>query len=181
MADKEQELRQQGEKGVRHEGAQITGRTDGPYGPDDTDVDRAIQDNKNQDEVENSANGLDSVQIRGGQDGRNNRGIGSTDMDSENGLLRFGDQDDDLPEDVTQEGLSQAGKSNTSMANVTTHGPDDYASDDEVPTPKAQEKAKEQGDSTDANDSDTNSNQSQEEKEEEVSQTGTSTSHQPAY
>jgi hypothetical protein len=181
MADKEQELRQQGEKGVRHEGAQITGRTDGPYKSDGTDADHAAQDNKNRPEQEDSANGLDSLQIRGGQDGRNNRGIGSTDMDSQNGLLRLGDQDDDLPEDVTQEGLSQAGKSNTSMVSVTTHGPDDYASNDEVPTPKAQEKAKEQGDSTDANDSDTNSDQSQEEKEEEVGQTGTSTSHQPAY
>jgi len=173
------------EQPIQRKDAQITGREEGPYRPDGTDDDVPMKDNRNRPEQENSANGLDSVQVRGGQDGRNVRGMGSTDMDSANGLLRFNDQDDDQPSDVTEEGMdSVAGsssKTNTGTVNVTTHGPDDYASADEVPTPKAEKDAKKQdGDSETARE-DSNSAGSQEEKENDVSQTGTSTSHQPTY
>lgn len=176
------------EKNVRRDDAQITGRTEGPYGSDGTDVERPTQDNKHNDIVEGSANGLDSAQVRGGQDGRNNRGIGSIDMDSSNGLLRFNDGDSEPASDVTEEGLDQAAKSATSPVNVTTHGPDDYASDGDVPTPKAQEEAKEDagndetsGVDTSGDGGDANQAASQEAEDQEIAQTGTSTTHQPTY
>jgi hypothetical protein len=100
MKDEEQE-------GIEKDGAEITGRTEGPFGSDDTDIDRRAEDNKHRYEQENSANGLDSIQVRGGQDGRNIRGIGSTDMDSKEGLLRQGDTANSTME-VTEEGLKSA-------------------------------------------------------------------------
>jgi hypothetical protein len=124
-------------------------------------MEKEENDNKRTDLVDESANGLDSVEVRGGQNGRNSRGIGSNDMDAKNGVLRLGDQDDSSMQ-VTEEGAKAATASNlqtnTGTADVTTAGPDDYAS---------------------ANDAD--ADVSQEEVEEDVSQTGTSTEHQPTY
>jgi hypothetical protein len=143
-----------------------------------------VNDNKHQEVIEESANGLDSVEVRGGQNGRNSRGIGSNDMDAKNGILRLGDQDDTTMQ-VTEEGVKAAtassAKTNTATADVTTAGPDDYASAPVVGVPNAQKEAKEDTESTDANDSDANAAVSQEEKEEDVSQSGTSIDHQPAY
>ena len=139
--------------------------------------DIAARDNRNRPEQENSANGLDSQEVRGGENGRNLRGIGSTDMDSANGLLRFNDQEDKNPaEDVTEEGQeSIAGtKTNTNTVDVTTHGPDDYASTEDVPTPEAQKEAKKQ-------DKVSKADQAQEKTEEDVAHTGTSTEHKPVY
>lgn len=157
--------------------AQITGRTDGPFGSDDTDVDRRAEDNKHRPEQENSANGLDSLQVRGGQDGRNDRGIASTDMDSENGLLRMGDRDNSTME-VTKEGLNSAvsdeAKTNTAMVDVTTAGPDDYASADEVPVPNAQKAAKHQNNAP-------NRDELESERDEEIAETGTDLDNKPPY
>lgn len=168
------------EKGVDHEEAQITGQTEGPYGTDDTDVDRPFIDNKHRPQEENSANGLDSEQVRGGQDGRNNRGIGSTDMDSQNGVLRTGDTDDGAPQ-VTQKGLDSAAaggsKTSTAMVNVTTAGPDDDGSADQVGVPNAQEAAKHQNDTDETDQED----EAQKNREEEVAETGTDLTNQPAY
>ncbi|TAE31508.1 MAG: hypothetical protein EAZ91_07965 [Cytophagales bacterium] len=175
---------EQEEKGVSHEDAQINGRTQGAQGTDNMDADRAIQDNKRTDLVDESANGLDSVEVRGGQDGRNNRGIGGMDMDAKNGVLRMGDQDDTTMQ-VTEAGADSAvastAQTNTATADVTTAGPDDYASAETVGVPNAQKEAKQDAESTDANDSDTNAAVSQEEKQEDVAETGTSIDHQPAY
>ncbi|SOD98697.1 hypothetical protein [Spirosoma fluviale] len=166
------------EKDVEREDAQINGRTEGPYGTDDTDVDRVKTDNKNTFEQENSANGLDSEQVRGGQDGRNIRGMGSTDMDSKNGVLRMGDITNSTME-VTEEGMESAvadgAKTNTAMVDVTTEGPDDYASADQVPTPKAQEEAKDQNDGRQSDEDE------QQEREEDVAETGTDLNNQPTY
>lgn len=165
-------------------GAQISDRAETTKGTDGIGEDRAVQDNKRSDLVDESANGLDSVEVRGGQDGRNNRGIGSMDMDAKNGVLRMGDQDNSTME-VTEAGAdaatASAAKTNTATADVTTAGPDDYASADTVGVPNAQKEAKEDAESTDANDSDTNAAVSQEEKENDVAETGTSIDHQPAY
>ncbi|GAB3717590.1 hypothetical protein GCM10027592_59790 [Spirosoma flavus] len=169
------------EKDVKREEAQINGRTEGPFGSDDTDADRPLSDNRNNYEQENSANGLDSEQVRGGQDGRNDRAIGSTDMDSQNGVLRMGDMSNSSLE-ITEEGLNSAAadapKSNTSMVDVTTHGPDDYASNDEVPAPEAQKEAKKQGDSTKDSDK---SDQAQKEREDDIAETGTDLKNKPVY
>ena len=172
MEDEEQD-------NVEKDGAEITGRTEGPFGSDDTDVDRPAEDNRHRYDQENSANGTDSLQIRGGQDGRNIRGIGSTDMDSEEGLLRRGDNANSTME-VTEEGMNSAvadsAKTDTAMVSVTTHGPDDYASADKVPVPKAQEAAKEQNDSPEEEPEKTT-----EERDEEIAETGTDLSNQPSY
>lgn len=139
--------------------------------------DIAAKDNRNRPEQENSANGLDSLEVTGGEDGRNDRFMGSTDMDSANGLLRFNDQEDKNPaEDVTEEGQKSivGTKTNTSTVDVTTHGPDDYASAEEVPTPEAQKEAKKQ-------DKVSKAEQAQEKTEEDVAHTGTSTEHKPVY
>ncbi|RRB00980.1 hypothetical protein [Larkinella rosea] len=144
-------------------------------GIDERDI--AAKDNRNRPEQENSANGLDSLEVTGSENGRNDRFIGSTDMDSANGLLRFNDQDDKNPaDDVTEAGQeSIAGtKTNTNTVDVTTHGPDDYASAGEVPTPKAQKEAKKQ-------DKVSKADQAQEKTEEDVAHTGTSTEHKPVY
>ena len=168
------------EKGVKHDSAYIAGRTEGPFGSDDADVDRAVEDNKNQYEQENSANGLDSQQVRGGQDGRNERGIGSTDMDSKNGILRTGDTSNSTME-VTEEGLNAAvadvKKTNTAMVDVTTMGPDDYGSADQTGTPKAQEAAKKQNDTEKTNEND----EDQKAREEEIAETGTDLNNKPTY
>ena len=168
------------DKAVKHDEAQITGRTEGPFGTDDTDTDRGLEDNKNQYAQENSANGLDSEQVRGGQDGRNNRGIGSTDMDSKNGVLRMGDMDNSTME-VTQQGLDSAvadeSKTNTAMVDVTTEGPDDYGSADKVRVPKAQEAAKNQNDGK----KETSEDKDQKEREEDVAETGTDLNNKPTY
>jgi len=168
------------EKEVKHDSAYIAGRTEGPFGSDDADVDRPIEDNKNQYEQENSANGTDSQQVRGGQDGRNERAIGSTDMDGKNGILRMGDTSNSTLE-VTEEGLNAAvadgKKTNTAMVDVTTSGPDDYGSAGQVGTPEAQEAAKKQNDpkKTDKNDED------QQAREDDVAETGTDLNNKPTY
>ncbi|GAB3997802.1 hypothetical protein GCM10028807_43760 [Spirosoma daeguense] len=169
------------ENDVKRSDAQINGRTEGPFGSDDTDKDRAMEDNRNRYEQENSANGLDSQQVRGGQDGRNDRAIGSTDMDSKNGILRMGDTSTSTLE-VTEEGeqaaVADSKKSNTATVDVTTHGPDDYASNDEVPAPEAQKEAKKQDDS----DSKLNkSDKTQKEREEDIAETGTDLKNRPIY
>ncbi|GAB2561100.1 hypothetical protein [Spirosoma aerophilum] len=165
------------EKDVDRDDAQINGRTEGPLGSDDADIDRQMTDNKNTYEQENSANGLDSEQVRGGQDGRNIRGMGSTDMDSKNGVLRMGDITNSTME-VTEEGMDSAvadsAKTNTAMVDVTTQGPDDYASADQVPVPNAQEEAKKQDDTQE-------SDSEQEEREDDVAETGTDLNNQPTY
>ncbi len=168
------------EKDVEREDAQIIGRTEGPFGSDDADADLIVQDNKNRDVIENSANGLDSVQVRGGQDGRNNRGFGGIDMDGKNGVLRMGDQDDSEMQ-VTDEGASNAAAdktlTKTAMVDVTTSGPDDYASADKVGVPNAQKAAKEQGHAYEEDDS----AGTQVDDSEQVAQTGTDTDHEPTY
>lgn len=165
------------EKDVERDDAQITGRTEGPFGSDDADVDRRNEDNRNRFEQEDSANGLDSTQVRGGQDGRNNRGIGSTDMDSKNGVLRMGDMSNSTME-VTQEGLDSAvageSKTNTATVDVTTHGPDDYGSADQVETPEAQKAAKEQNE-------DKSSEETTQEEHDDVAETGTDLNNKPTY
>jgi hypothetical protein len=162
------------ETGVDRDETQINGRTEGPFGTDDTDVDVRAEDNKNRADQEDSANGLDSLQVRGGQDGRNNRGIGSTDMDGKNGILRMGDQDNstmEVPEEALNSAAASESKTNTSTVDVTTSGPDDYASADEVDTPQAEKAAKEQ-DQEDTK---------QEERQEDVAETGTDLNNQPTY
>ncbi|GAB4023655.1 hypothetical protein [Spirosoma koreense] len=167
------------EQDVKKEETQITGRTEGPFGTDDTDVDRAAQDNQHRADQENSVNGSDSQQIRGGQDGRNDRFLASTDMDSKNGILRMGDNANSTLE-ITQEGLDSAvagdSKTNTAMVDVTTHGPDDYGSADQVGVPKAEEAAKKQNEST----SDDQSQNGQSD-EEELAETGTNLNNEPTY
>ncbi|GAB3568300.1 hypothetical protein GCM10027578_20740 [Spirosoma luteolum] len=162
--------------------AQIDDKNQQPLGTDGSDVDRASSDNKHRAIQENSANGLDSETVRGGQDGRNIRGIGSTDMDSENGLLRTGDQDDSQMA-VTEEGMKSATagdtpRVNTSTVDVTTSGPSDYGSADEVDTPDAQKDAKEQDETVPDNRQPSGNDEAD---EEEVSQTGTDLSNQPSY
>lgn len=147
---------------------------------DEQDI--AAKDNRNRPEQENSANGLDSQSVRGGETGRNLRGLGSSDMDSANGLLRFNDQDAQNPgDDITEEGqesiVGPDSKTNTATVDVTTHGPDDYASNENVPAPDAQKEAKEKDKDTKK----TKSEQAQEKTEEDVAHTGTSTEHQPVY
>ncbi len=168
------------EKDVERDDAQIIGRTEGPFGTDDTDVDRMVQDNKNREIIEESANGLDSVQVRGGQDGRNNRGFGGIDMDSKNGVLRMGDQDNSTMEVTEQAKESIAGSAaatNTSSVDVTTAGPDDYASADQVGVPNAQKAAKAQDD----NENNFDRDDSQDDREEDVAETGTDLNNQPTY
>ena len=136
-------------------------------------------DNLNKDEQANSANGLDSTEVTGGQNGRNIRGMGSQDMDSENGVLRFNDTDNGAME-VTDEALANAAASqnqtSTATVSVTTSGPDDYASDPKVDVPNAQKEAKKQ----DENSDDTTADSSEKESA-DIAETGTSVDHQPTY
>lgn len=182
MQDETDYVMNEHEKDIPEE-SKITGRTKGPYRSDGTDEDHSAIDNKNRYSQENSANGLDSQQVRGGQDGRNDRAIGSTDMDGANGVLRFNDQDSEAPTDVTEEGQKSvtAADTKTSTVDVTTHGPDDYASAGETPTPKAQKKAKEQDKKSQSGSKSSREAASQRETEENVAQTGTSISHKPTY
>lgn len=175
------------EQDVERDDAQIIGRTEGPFGSDDADADLPVQDNKNRDVIENSANGLDSVQVRGGQDGRNNRGFGGIDMDSKNGVIRMNDMDNSTME-VTEEGAKNAAGdktlTQTAMVSVTTHGPDDYASADQVGVPNAQKaaKAQNQSDDDDSTDMDPDDrDDSQADREEDVAETGTDLNNQPTY
>lgn len=141
-----------------------------------------IMEKEEKDLVDDSANGLDSVEVRGGQDGRNNRGIGSTDMDAKNGVLRMGDQDNstmEVPDETLDQVAASSAKTNTATVDVTTAGPDDYASADTVGVPNAQKEAKENADNKE--DSTDNETTSQQEKEHDVAETGTSVNHQPTY
>lgn len=171
------------DKTVSRDGTQINGQTDSPKGSDNTTPDDRSVDNLHTDLQENSANGLDSEEIRGGQDGRNNRGVGSIDMDSKNGVLRLGDQDNSTME-VTEEGAASAAasgsKTNTATVSVTTAGPDDYASDSEVGVPNAQEEAKKQDDN-EANDDTDEVGANSDEANEDIAETGTSLTHEPTY
>lgn len=171
------------EKTVLRDGTQINGQTEGPKGSDNTNPDARAADNLHTPLQEDSANGLDSQNVRGGQDGRNNRGIGSTDMDSKNGVLRLGDQDNSTME-VTEEGAANAAasanKTNTSTVSVTTAGPDDYASDPEVGVPNAQEEAKKQ-DSDDVPEEADEAAANSDDENEDIAETGTSLTHQPTY
>lgn len=176
------------DESVSRDNAQINGQTNGPKGSDNTNPDAREKDNLHKPEEENSANGLDSEDVRGGQDGRNIRGMGSTDMDSENGVLRLGDQDNSTME-VTDKGLASAtageGTTNTATVSVTTAGPDDYASDPEVGVPSAQEEAKKAaGETDDANQETADTDQTRantEDEDEDIAETGTSINHQPTY
>jgi len=174
------------EEGVLSDNTPINGRTQGPQGTDGTDADHAVQDNNRSDLVHESANGLDSVEVGGGKDGRNNRGIGSMDMDSKNGVLRLGDQDNstmEVPDEALDQAVASSAKTNTATADVTTAGPDDYASADTVGVPDAQKEAKEsaQREEADEPNKDNNSGVSQQETEHDVAETGTSIDHQPTY
>ena len=146
-----------------------------------SDYERSISDNKNNYELENSANGLDSEQVRGGQEGRNIRGIGSTDMDGKNGVLRMGDQSNSTME-VTPAGAESAivseAKTDTATVDVTTAGPDDYASTDQVDTPKAEEAAKNENNSQKVSKS---PDEAQSETDEDIAKTGTDLNNQPVY
>ncbi|GAA4465874.1 hypothetical protein GCM10023189_47160 [Nibrella saemangeumensis] len=137
------------------------------------------------DEFENVANAMgpgDETEDVA-QDGRNDRFLGGMDMDSQNGVIRMGDRDNSTME-VTEEGLKsvtgQSEQSKTATVDVTTHGPDDYASAEDTPAPKAQEAAKEQDGRTTEWDA-REGGATQEEAEDEISQTGTSTTHRPTY
>lgn len=174
------------DKTVQRDGTQINGQTEGPIGSDNNSPDSHAADNLHTSAQENSANGLDSEEVRGGQDGRNIRGMGGIDMDSKNGVLRLGDMDNSTME-VTEEGAANAvadashSKTNTSTVSVTTAGPDDYASDAEVGVPNAQEEAKKQGEQKDsANEIDETADNSAKENE-DIAETGTSVDHQPTY
>lgn len=174
------------EKDVERDDAQIIGRSEGPFGSDDSDADRQVQDNKNREVIEESANGLDSVQVRGGQDGRNNRGFGGIDMDSKNGVLRMNDMDNSTME-VTEEGASNAAadKTLTAAADVTTAGPDDYASANVVGVPNAQQAARQQDGDDDFLQDDTTEpldhDNASDDSEEDIAQTGTDLENQPTY
>lgn len=99
-------------------------------------------------------------------------------MDGKNGILRMGDQDNSTME-VTEAGEESAvgnqGQTNTSTVDVTTGGPDDYASADQVGVPNAQEEAKKQDD-TEKEESD-----KKQESEEDIAQTGTDLNNKPTY
>ncbi|MEZ0542386.1 hypothetical protein [Fibrella arboris] len=162
-----------------------TDQTRTSYSSDDAANKDYESDNLHREEQEDSANGLDSTEVRGGENGRNIRGMGSQDMDSKNGVLRMGDMDNstmEVPDEALANAAASEGKTNTSTVSVTTAGPDDYASDDVVAVPNAQEEAKKQdsGESSAQKDA-VDSPASQDEIDENVAQTGTSTDHQPTY
>lgn len=182
------------EKGVQKEGAQISGRTEGPYGSDGSDIDTRVQDNKNRAILENSANGLDSVQVRGGQNGRNDRGIGSIDMDSKNGVIRLGDMDNSTME-VTEEGRDNAAADDLKNTRTATAEIPDSTREaidagdtqllshsdavssqhdaDEGEQPAAAE--------VDSEETDYEDGLTQEEEDNDIGRTGTSTAHRPTY
>lgn len=178
---------QDDDEDVRKEDAQMTGRTEGPFGSDDADADLPAEDNKHRAIQENSANGTDSVQIRGGQDGRNIRGVGNTDMDSEHGLLRRGDQDSstmEVPEEALDQAAASASGTSTGMVDVTTTGPDDDASANKVGVPNAQKAAKEHdGEETewDKEHDGKSAGESQDQVDKDIAETGTDLENQPPY
>lgn len=174
------------EEDVERDDAQITGRTEGPFGTDDTDADQAVQDNKNRPEVEDSANGLDSEQIRGGQDGRNMRPFGGIDMDGKNGVLRMGDMDESTMQ-VTEEGANNAAGDKTltktavvDMATETAvrSGSTNDGSTANVSVPNAQQEANGQDN---ADEEETSTDDDQTSREEDVAETGTDLNNQPTY
>ncbi|MBO0952040.1 hypothetical protein [Fibrella forsythiae] len=162
-----------------------TDQTRSPHSSDDTTNSDHEGDNLNQKAQENSANGLDSTEVRGGQNGRNIRAMGSQDMDSQNGVLRQNDMSNgamDVPDEAFANAAASENQTKTATVSVTTAGPDDYASDAVVSVPNAQKEAKKQDDDESSDDSsDNDSVESQEETEEDVANTGTSTDHQPTY
>lgn len=175
------------ENDVERDDAQLIGRTEGPYGSDDTDADRVMQDNKNRPEVDESANGLDSVQVRSGQDGRNIRAFGGIDMDSKNGVLRMGDTDDSTME-VTDEAISNASSdktlTKTSIVNVDQPSAsvevNNNSSATNVAVPNAQ-MAAEEDDNADEEETSTDEEEEQADREEDVAETGTDLNNQPSY
>ncbi len=113
----------QPETGPIHHGASITGHDKEPLHSDDTTAEYAAKDNLHTEQQENSANGLDSIEIRGGQNGRNIRGMGSQDMDSANGVLRFNDQDDTtmhVTEAAKNSAAASSAQTDTSLTGTTT-------------------------------------------------------------
>ncbi|GAA4413554.1 hypothetical protein GCM10023187_41970 [Nibrella viscosa] len=152
---------------------------------DDTYTQKSTQrDVGKHDQFENVANAMgpgDETEDVA-QDGRNDRFLGGMDMDSQNGIIRMGDQDNSTME-ITEEGeksvTGRGEQSKTSTVDVTTHGPDDYASAEDVPTPEAQEAAKAQDDQTTGWNA--GEGETPEDKEEEIAQTGTSKTHRPVY
>jgi len=174
------------EEDVERDDAQINGRTEGPFGSDDTDADQVVRDNKNRPEVEDSANGLDSVQERGGQDGRNNRGFGGIDMDSRNGVLRMGDMDESTMK-VTEEGANNAAGdktlTKTSVVDISSETAVRSSSINDWSTlnkrvPNAQQEANEEDN---ADEEETSTDDDQTAREEDVAETGTDLNNQPTY
>lgn len=174
------------EEDVERDDAQINGRTEGPFGSDDTDADQVVRDNKNRPEVEDSANGLDSVQERGGQDGRNNRGFGGIDMDSRNGVLRMGDMDESTMQ-VTEEGANNAAGdktlTKTSVVDISSETAVRSSSINDWSTlnkrvPNAQQEANEEDN---ADEEETSTDDDQTAREEDVAETGTDLNNQPTY
>ncbi|HLL96176.1 MAG TPA: hypothetical protein VK404_14445 [Spirosoma sp.] len=174
------------EEDVERDDAQINGRTEGPFGSDDTDADQVVRDNKNRPEVEDSANGLDSVQERGGQDGRNNRGFGGIDMDSRNGVLRMGDMDESTMQ-VTEEGANNAAGdktlTKTSVVDISSEKAVRSSSINDWSTlnkrvPNAQQEANEEDN---ADEEETSTDDDQTAREEDVAETGTDLNNQPTY
>jgi hypothetical protein len=179
------------ENDVHHDGAAIVGQTEGPLRSDGVTEEVSLKDNRNNEVMENSTSGLDSVDVRGGQDGRNNRAMGSQDMDGQNGILRMNDQDNSTME-VTDEAqasiaasAAQTGTSTVGVTtSVTTSGPDDYASADEVGVPNAQQEAKASLDGDNSDDDllpDNEGDEPEAADQEEVAETGTDINHQPTY
>lgn len=181
------------EEDVQKDGAQINGRTNGPYGSDGSDIDTRVQDNKNREILENSANGLDSVEVRGGQDGRNSRGIGSIDMDSKNGVIRMGDMDNSTME-VTEEGRANAAADylkNTRTATVKIPDSTREAIDaddpqllphsDAVSSQHDADEGERSAPEADSEETDQEDGLTQEEEDNDIGRTGTSTAHRPTY
>jgi hypothetical protein len=179
------------EAGVVRDDAQIVGQAEGPLRSDDTTEDYTAKDNLHTDIQQDSANGLDSVEVRGGQDGRNNRGMGSQDMDSANGVLRFNDQDD------TTMQVTEAAKSSIAASDAQTNtGPESGTTINPAPAgaavPNAQQQAANadmEADETDIDDdahtdegadTDEADDRTGESDEDEVARTGTDLNFQPA-
>lgn len=150
----------------------------------------STRDIEKHDEFENVANPQAPGDKTGdiGEDGRNIRGFGSTDQDSENGLLRLNDQDTSTMEVTPEAEKSISGDkalTQTSTVAFTTAGPDDDSSVDEVAVPTAEEAAKEAAEATDEAENDVDEANtrtgSQEKRDEDIAETGTSLDNQPAY
>jgi hypothetical protein len=95
-------------------------------------------------------------------------------MDGKNGILRMGDRDNstmEVPEEALNNAVASESKTNTATVDVTTSGPDDYASADEVGTPDAEKEAKEQDQVKDT----------QPEQHDDIAETGTDLNNKPTY